>query len=161
MTALGPLFCAGEREQRGWTDGSGFILSPQLERGHLFGVGPLGASTLPVSVSPPPEGRGMEKLVLEPHGEREDHFCFPLGSRVTESRTAARGLREEARGRRQRGSDTSSCFEGARPVICLQPHLSYHQPCFFRRLLSATLCSAHSQFALVKGAGREGKREKE
>lgn len=43
----------------------------------------------------------MEKLVLEPRGEREDHFCFPLGSRVTESRTMGErpergGPREEA-----------------------------------------------------------------
>lgn len=32
---------------------------PQLEQGHLLGVGPLGASTLPVNVSPPGgEGKG-------------------------------------------------------------------------------------------------------
>lgn len=34
---------------------------------------------------------GMEKLVSERRREREDHFCFPRGSCVTESRTVAGG----------------------------------------------------------------------
>lgn len=63
----------------------------------------------------PAGASGMEKLVSERRREREDHFCFPRGSCVTESRTVAGGPEGGGRLASRRGSDTSSCFEGRRP----------------------------------------------
>lgn len=82
-------------------------------------------------------------MLVPPGGEGNGEACFratwgeggPLllstGKPCHGEQNCSERLREEARGRRWRGSDTSSRFEGTRPVICLQPHLSYHQLCFF------------------------------
>lgn len=72
-----------------------------------WGLALLGGSTLPVNVDlHEGEGNG-EASLREALWESEDHFCFPQGSCVEDSRTVAGGPRVEAEGRGRRGSDTS------------------------------------------------------